>query len=115
MRATHARMHVGDEPHDDPPPSQPRRRVFEVPEDAALRALRRALARGRLAGGGRRTPEDDARNAAFRTLEELLALLDEMERRVERGERCRLVEREHPREGGRMVIEMVIEPAPRLA
>src|SRR5690242_9713 len=111
MRAASAELHVGQETSEASPPSQRRRRVFEIPEHAALRELRRALARGHLPGQGRRTPEDDARNAAFRTVEELLALFEELERRVERGDACRLVEREQPREAGRMVVELVIEAA----
>ncbi len=105
MRAASAGVHVGKEASEASPPSERRRRVFAIPEHAALRELRRALARGHLPGQGQRTPEDDARNAAFRTVEELLALFDELERRVERGDACRLVEHEQPREAGRMLIE----------
>jgi hypothetical protein len=100
-----------DEGASAPRSSKPR--PFSIPEHAALRDLRRVLARGGLPAVDRRTPEDNARIAAFRTVEELLVVLDEFKRRVERGEPCRLVEREHPREAGRLVIELaiVVEPA----
>lgn len=81
-------------------------------ELATLRELRRLLGRGRLPAPDHRTPEDCARIASFRTVEELLGLLDEFERRVGRGERCRLVEREHRPERGRLVIEFSIEARP---
>jgi hypothetical protein len=60
----------------------------------------------------KRTPEDHARIASFRTLEELLSLLDQFRRRVANGERCRLVEREHRREPDRFIIEIAIEVQP---
>ena len=41
-------------------------------------------------------------------LEELLALLDEYRRRLERGEKCELVERAHVREQGRLLLEIAI-------
>lgn len=103
-------------PSSTPPPSSDRAsgsaRAFRIPEIKALRELRFALARGGLPASDKRTPEDSARIAAFRALEELLRLLDHYRRRVEQGDRCRLVEREHPREPGRLVIEMVIEVSP---
>ena len=83
-----------------------------APEFTTLRDLRRALARGGLRSPSQRTPEDHARIAAFRTLEELMRLLDEYRRCVEGGQRCRLVEREHPREPGRLLLEVVIEVEP---
>jgi hypothetical protein len=85
--------------------------VVALPEVVALRELRRALARGGLPQMGQRTPEDHARIASFRAVEELLALLDHYRGRVTNGESCRLVEREHPREPGRLLIEIVIERA----
>ncbi|MFT3764713.1 MAG: hypothetical protein QM820_04230 [Minicystis sp.] len=81
-----------------------------LPELRALRALRRDLARGGLPPLSARTPEDHARIAAFRMLEELMSLLDQYRRRIESGERCRLAEREHGREAGRLLIELSIEP-----
>ena len=56
-----------------------------------------------------RTPEDHARISAFRAIEDLLHLLDQYRGRVESGECCRLVEREHAREPGRLMIEIAIE------
>ncbi len=81
-----------------------------APEFAMLRQLRGALARGGLPA--RRTPEDHARIAAFRTVQELLVLLDEYRRRVECGDRCRLVEREHEHKPGRLLFEVAIEVEP---
>ncbi len=81
-------------------------RPLAIPEIDTLRELRNAFARGGLPP---RTPEDSASLAAFRTLEGLLDLLDEFGRRIGRGERSRLVEREQPSERGRFVVEIVIE------
>jgi hypothetical protein len=83
-----------------------------IPEIKTLRELRRVLAHGGLPAPPKRTSVDCARIASFRTLEELCRLLDEFRRRVEAGERCRLVEREHGTESGRMLIEIAIEVAP---
>ncbi len=80
-----------------------------IPEIKALRELRVTLARGGLPAPDKRTPEDHARIAGFRVIEELLRLLDQFRHRVESGERCRIVEREHAREPGRLVIELSIE------
>lgn len=92
-------------------PSPPRR-VIAIPELKALRELRSALAFGGLPPLARRTPEDSARIAAFRAIEELLHVLNQYRRRIESGERCRLVEREHGREPGRLLVELVIEVLP---
>ncbi len=81
-------------------------RSLAIPEIDTLRELRRAFARGGLPP---RTPEDSVRLAAFRSLEGFLDLVDEFRRRIERGERSRLVEREHLTAPGRFVIEIVIE------
>ncbi|MFT3769637.1 MAG: hypothetical protein QM820_29730 [Minicystis sp.] len=83
-----------------------------MPELTTLRELRRAFARGGLPPMDKRTAEDCARIASFRTLEELCRVLDEFRRRVESGERCRLVEREHAIEPGRLRVEIVIEVLP---
>ena len=69
------------------------------------------LAAGIVAGGAAvRTPEDCARISAFHTLSLLLRILLRFKQRIEDGERCRLVEREHAHEFERTVIELVIEP-----
>jgi hypothetical protein len=94
------------------PPGEPVRRPLALPEIRALRELRRALSFGGLTPSHRRSPEDCARIGAFRVLQELLHLLDQFRRRVEQGERVRLVEREHIRESGRLLIELVIEARP---
>ena len=80
-----------------------------MPELRALRELRRALARGGLPSMDRRTPEDHARIASFRAIEELLQLLDQYRRRVDGGERCRLVELEQAHAPGRLHLEIAIE------
>jgi hypothetical protein len=85
-------------------------RVFAIPELRALQNLRAALAIGGIPPVDKRTPEDGARLALFRLLEEALLLLRHFKGRIEAGERCRLVEREHPHESGRLVVELVIEP-----
>jgi hypothetical protein len=72
--------------------------------------MRRALGRGGLPS--RRSPADDARLMAFRALDELLRLLDEYQCRIDSGERCRLVEREHVGGAGRLVLEFAIEAQP---
>jgi hypothetical protein len=83
-----------------------------LPELAALRELRRALAHGGLPRMDVRTPADHARIASFRTVEELLWLLDRFRGRIASGERCRLVEREHRRDPDRLVVEISIEVQP---
>jgi hypothetical protein len=81
-----------------------------APEFGMLRDVRHAFAHGGLAS--ERTPSKYARLVTYRALDELPCLLDEYRRRVGDGERCRLVEREHGREQGRMVIELEIEALP---
>ena len=78
----------------------------------AMRELRRALSQGPVPPLERRSPEIHARLACFRIVKDLLSLLDAYGRRVERGERCRLVEREHPRENGRLLLEFMFEVLP---
>jgi hypothetical protein len=87
-------------------------RRLAIPEIKALRELRTALAYGGLPAPDRRTPEDHARIAAFRVVGELLWFFGQFQHRVENGERCRIVEREHPRQMGRLVIEFAIEAQP---
>lgn len=82
------------------------------PELSALREVRRDLARGGLPPVERRTPEEHARIAAYRAVEELLHFIERYRRRVERGEQVRIAEREHPREPGKMTIELTIEVDP---
>lgn len=80
-----------------------------IPEIKALRDLRASLARGGLPAPSRRTPEDHARIAGFRLLGELLRLFEQYRQRVENGERCRIVEREHACAPGQLLIELAIE------
>jgi hypothetical protein len=84
-------------------------RYFSIPEMRALQALRAALAVGGMPALEKRTPEDEARIGLFRLTEEALYLMAQFKRRIEAGERCRLVEREHAREPGRLLFELAIE------
>jgi len=78
-----------------------------APEFATLRRMRRTLARGGIPAT--RTPEIQAKLAAFSTLRDLLSLLDEFRKRVQRGERVSLVTTEQSSVAGHMRIEIVIE------
>ena len=107
--------------HPMPTPASSANTTFEagkwapVPEFYQLRAmreLRQALSKGHVPPLERRSPETQARLACFRIVKDLLSLLGAYGRRVERGERCRLVEREHPREKGRLLLELVFEEVP---
>lgn len=95
-----------------PPRPEPARRQFAIPEGKTLRELRHVLARGGIPSLDKRTPEADARIVAFRTVQELLRFFEQCRRRVEAGESCHLVEREHPYEPGRLLIEFAIEVRP---
>lgn len=55
------------------------------------------------------TPEASARLAIYRVTAELLRLLLELKRRVERGERCRVVEVEQTTELGEFSLRFKIE------
>jgi hypothetical protein len=90
-----------------PPPASARR--FSIPEHGLMSELRHMLAAGRMPA---RTPEDHARNASFRVIAALLLFLAEFKRRIERGDRIRIVEREHPSKPGRIVVEFTIEAQP---
>jgi hypothetical protein len=57
----------------------------------------------------RRTPEDEARLAAFFALQELTHILDQYRRALEDGKPRRLAVREHGRQLGKVVIEIAIE------
>jgi hypothetical protein len=80
-------------------------RTFHIPEHALLRRLREMVA---IRGDGT-TPEDSARAAASRLLTEFLRLAVELKRRVEAGERCRIVEVPQEPEPGAMQIKFRIE------
>lgn len=95
-----------------PPPPRPPVRHVAIPEIDTLRELRRALARGGLSAVDMRTPEDCARIASLYVILDLLRLLDEFKRRVEGGERCRLVVVERNAEAGRLAIRIAIEAQP---
>jgi hypothetical protein len=64
--------------------------LLASPSFRALRTLLRDFARGGLPSRAARTPEEDARLAAFHALNELVHLLDQYRRRIARGERVRL-------------------------
>ena len=78
-----------------------------APEFMTLRQVRAELAKGGMLA--QRTPEDHARIAAFRTIEEFLRFVEEYRRRIPSGERCKLVERPHKSETGRVMLEFEIE------
>jgi hypothetical protein len=63
---------------------------LEAPEFSALRTLRRAFSRGGLPPLLERTPDDEARIAAFFALQQLLLILDEFRRACARGESVHL-------------------------
>lgn len=84
-------------------------RHLAIPELRALQDTRYVLARGGKPPVAERTPEDCARISAFAVLVLLLRILLRFKQRIEAGERCRLVDREHVGEPGRVVIELVIE------
>lgn len=82
-------------------------------ELTSLQTLRRLLARGGLPPQPRRSPADDARIAAFFTLQELLHILTEFRRAHLRGAHCRLVVSENGRSPGRITLEIAIVPEGR--
>lgn len=84
---------------------RPLPRTFHIPEHALLRRVREMAA---IRGDGR-TPEDSARFALWRLIGEFLRLASELKRRVEAGERCRIVEEPQPPELGAMHVKLKIE------
>lgn len=94
------------------PSHEPAGRPFVIPEGKTLRELRHTLARGGLRPASQRMPEQDARIVEFRTVQELLRFLEQYRRRIEAGEKCRIMERDHPWEPGRLLIEFAIEVRP---
>lgn len=93
------------------PPTQAPCDPTEAPELATLRTLRRALSRGGLPA--RRTPADEARLAAFITVQELLRVLDDLRVRLRRGEDVHLRVLEQQSTADHMRVEIVIEPTVR--
>lgn len=77
------------------------------PDFEGLRVLRKKFSRGGLPAD--RTPEDDARIAAYRTIADLLRVLSEFRDRLARGDAVRLVMPEQTNERGRMRFEITIE------
>lgn len=88
------------------------RDVLAASELEMLRNLRRRFARGGLPPFAKRSPEDDARIAAFKTISGLLWVLREYRDRVARGEAVRL-EVSETVEPGRMRVEVVIRASVR--
>lgn len=85
------------------------RNVLGAPDFETLRHLRRRFARGGLPAEAERTPEDQARIAAFRTIADLLRVLTDFRDRIARGEAVGLVMPEQKSEPGRLRIEIAIE------
>lgn len=100
---------MSDDAHSKRASPVPPTRRLAIPELRALQDARYVLARGGKPPAGERTPEDCARISAFHTLSLLLRILLRFKRKIEDGERCRLVEREHAFEPERVVIELAIE------
>lgn len=102
-----------------PPKSSTRRTALPssiVPVDPvggeifrSLRDLRADFGRGGLPPRDERTPEDEARIAAFCVLQELVHILDQFRRVIEQGEQCRLVVSERGRQLNKVIIEITIE------
>lgn len=78
----------------------------------ALRELLRTFARGGMPSRASRLPEEDARLVTYQTLNELVLLLEQFRRRVERGEPVRIVVIERGRQLGRAVVEISIVEEP---
>lgn len=78
------------------------------PELVSLCALSRLLSRGGLPPQALRSPADEARIAAFFTLQELLHILAEFRRAHDEGARCHLAVSENGRSPGRITIEIAI-------
>ena len=81
-------------------------RTFNIPELPALKRLRDMAA----VRGDRGTPEDSVRVTIYRLMIELLRLAGELKRRVERGERCRIVEVEQATAPATLHVKFKIEP-----
>lgn len=88
--------------HDDPP---------GFPDLVSLYTLSRLLSRGGLPPRSRCSPADEARIAAFFTLQELLHILTEFQRAHLRGADCHLEVSENGRSPGRITIEVAIVAA----
>jgi hypothetical protein len=88
----------------------PTLRTFHIPELRTLRQLREMTG---IHGDGS-TPEDSARRATHLITCEVLRFLGELKRRIERGERCRVVEVERAFEAGMLSFKFKImkEEAP---
>jgi len=82
------------------------------PEFSSLRTLRRLFSQGGLPPCSARSPADDARIAAFFTLQELLHVLGEFRKACSRGSRCRLAVSENGRSPGKVTIEIAIVEEP---
>jgi hypothetical protein len=107
---------LGLGPHPSPcasaPPSSRRAGLLFAPAFKALRDLRQELGKGRIPPVATRAPDESARLAAFHVLNELGHLLDQFRLRIQGGEQCHLVVKEHVHEPGRVVIEIAIEVRP---
>lgn len=84
-----------------PPPTQ---RTFHIPEYRTLRLLREMTG---IHGDGS-TPEDSARRATHAVICEVLRFMGELKRRIERGERCRVIEVERAIEAGMLSVKLKI-------
>lgn len=81
---------------------------LEAPELSTLQLLRGAFASGGFPPPSMRTPEDEARIAAFFALHQLLQLLEEFRKACARGERVRLAVAERGQSPSRIVVDIAI-------
>jgi hypothetical protein len=81
---------------------------LEAPEFHTLRMLRRAFSRGGLPPLSMRTPEDEARIAAFFALQQMMYILEEFRKACARHEPVRLVVAEHGQSPNHIVLEIAI-------
>jgi hypothetical protein len=81
---------------------------LEAPAFSTLRLLRRAFSSGGLPPLSIRTPEDEARIAAFFGLQQLMYILEEFRKACARGEPVRLAVDERAQSPNRIVVDIAI-------
>jgi hypothetical protein len=81
---------------------------LEAPELSTLQLLRRSFSSEGFPPPSMRTPEDEARIAAFFALYQLMYLLEEFRRACAGGKRVRLVVNERGQSRSRIVVEIAI-------
>jgi hypothetical protein len=79
---------------------------------AALRHVRLTLSAGGLTAAERRTPEGSVRLATIHACREIEHIIDQLRRRIDAGERCRVVCTEKGRRLGLAIVHLEIVPVP---